>query len=143
LRDASAPDLRARARSARIVPAAPLPSSLTRNFDSLLAVKIPRKPKSCANTPPSPRVPRTTPHRAPTATAHHISQRPTGMTVARGAAGCDRACSGHRSGLSVPRRARGSAPPPRDHAQPRQSNHVPTLPVSPPKTPATQPHHVW
>jgi hypothetical protein len=58
---------RPRARSARIVPAAPLPSSLTRNFDSLLAVKIPWKPKSCAITPPRARAPR-----------HHCAQGPHG-----------------------------------------------------------------
>ena len=74
---ASAPDLRARARSARIVPAAPLPGSLPRNSDSLLAVKIPRKPKSCSITPPGPPAPRTSPRRAITATARHSSQRPT------------------------------------------------------------------
>jgi hypothetical protein len=63
------------------VPAAPLPSSLTRNFDRLLAVKIPSKSKSCAITPPGARAPRTSPRRALTVTAHHSSQRPIAPSV--------------------------------------------------------------
>jgi hypothetical protein len=63
------------------VPAAPLPSSLTRSFDRLLAVKIPGKPKSCSITLPGARAPRTRPRRALTATAHHSSQRPIAPSV--------------------------------------------------------------
>ena len=58
-------------RSVRIVPAALRPGSFPRNFDSLLAVKIPRKPKSCTIASCPTRAPRASVHTALAVTVDH------------------------------------------------------------------------